>query len=251
MARNRSKSTANPTRKSLGATPRSVRRTAEAAPEDSQRLRFSAVIPGAGDTSLFRITVEAHSEPDAGGGERLRLRAHVQANFASGLKPALAFVAQRATARALAALPNPNTREDRHSASAITLALAPFARRAGGWLERRLQAQAPRLLAAAAPLLTHDLQSWFELHASTAPLAQGARALLPEIAKLGVLGIKPSVDANAPPLEQWMGRIDNEVAQVTMLRLDERQLPDGVRELLGGRPFQLAAAVVNVVTRKG
>lgn len=223
----------------------------EATPDESQRLRFSAVIPGAGDSSLFRLTVEAYSEPDAAGGERLRLRAHVQANFASGLKPALAFVAERATARALAALPNPNVRENQRIAGAISQALAPIARRAGGWLERRLQAQAPRLLAAAAPLLTHDLQSWFELHASTAPLAQGARALLPEIAKLGVLGIKPSLDANAPPLEQWMGRIGNEVAQVSMLRLDERLLPVGLQDLLAGKPFQLAVAVVNVVTKKG
>lgn len=200
------------------------------------------------------MTVEAYSEPAAGGGERLRLRAHLQANLASGLKPALAALAERVgsglAARAYAALPNPQPGEARQAASALNQALAPLARRAGGWLERRVQQQAPRLAAALEPLLQHDLQSWFELHASTGPLADGARALLPEIARLDALGIQPQDGPNAPPVQAWSGRIGNEVAQVSMLRLDDRQLPDALRERLGGQPFQLAAALVSLAAYK-
>lgn len=222
--------------------------------EDSQRLRFTAALPGIAGESLLRVTVEAHSEPARGGGEQLRLRAHVQANFASGLKPALAAVAERLgtrlATRAYAALPNPDAEEGRRAAGALSQALAPFARRAGGWLERRVQRQAPRLAAALTPLLTHDVQSWFELHASTGPLADGARALLPEVAKLDALGIRPLNGPNAPPLQTWAGQIGSEVAQVSMLRLDDRQLPDALRERLGGQPLQVAAAMVHLLARK-
>ncbi|TAJ55128.1 MAG: hypothetical protein EPN60_05115 [Nevskiaceae bacterium] len=223
-------------------------------PDDPQRLRFSASLPGVNGDSLLRMTVEAYSEPATGGGERLRLRAHLQANFASGLKPALAQFGQRwserLASRAYAALPDPQAGEAPKAAQALTQALAPFARRAGGWLERRVQAQAPRLAATLTPLLSHDVQSWFELHASTGPLADGARALLPEVARLNALGIQPLEGPNAPPVQTWAGQIGNEVAQVSMLRLDDRQLPEALRERLGGQPFQLAAALVNLVARK-
>lgn len=235
-------------------TARSVRGTAAGAGDDPQRLRFTAALPGIGGASLLRISVEAHGEPAAGGGERFRLRAHVQANFASGLKPALASVAERfgtrLAARAYAALPNPDRQEGERAAGALTQALAPLARRAGGWLERRVQVQAPRLAAALTPLLTHDLQTWFELDASTGPLAEGARALLPEAARLDALGIVPQTGPNAPPVQTWAGRIGSEVAQVSMLRLDDRQLPEPLRERLGGQPLQIAAAMVHVAARK-
>lgn len=202
----------------------------------------------------MRITVEAQSLPATGGGESLRLRAHVQANFASGLKPVLASVAERfgtrLAQRAYAALPNPDPEEGRRAAGALSQALAPLARRAGGWLERRVQIQAPRLAAALNPLLTHDMQSWFELHASTGPLADGARALLPEVAGLDALGIRPQNGPNAPPLQTWAGQIGNEVAQVSMLRFDDRQLPEPLRDRLDGQPLQIAAAMVHLITRK-
>ena len=235
-------------------TARSVSGEVPAVADDPQRLRFTAALPGIGGESLLRVTVEAHGEPATGGGERFRLRAHVQANFASGLKPALASVAerfgQRLATRAYAALPNPDAREGERAAGALTQALAPLARRAGGWLERRVQSQAPRLAAVLTPLLTHDLQTWFEVDASTGPLADGARALLPEAARLDALGIVPQTGPNAPPLQTWAGRIGSEVAQVSMLRLDDRQLPDALRERLGGQPLQIAAAMVHLVARK-
>ena len=222
------------TRKSLGGG-RSER-------EEPQRLRFAAEIPGGAHGPLWKINVEALSEPAPGGGERLRLRAHVQTNLASAVKPALAALGERTLAR----LPAP--------AAQATTALAPVMQEAGRWLgdwsQARAQQLAPRLSRWAAPLLRHDLNTWFELHASTAPLVQGAKALLPNAEKLSQLGITPNLGPNAPAVQNWQGRIGDEMAQVSLLRLDDTQLPENLRAQLGGTPFQIAAAVVNVVGRK-
>ena len=201
------------------------------------------------------MNVEALTEPAPGGGERLRLRAHVQTNLASVLKPALAALGTRT----LKALPAPA----RQAASPGTAAmqpllqplLHPLARQAGQWLgeqaRQRAAALAPRLSRWAAPVLAQDLNTWIELHASTAPLVEGARALLPNAGQLARLGIHPDTGPNAPPVQGWQGRIGNEAAQVSLLRIDDRQLPDSLKASLGGKPFQLAAAVVNVASRKG
>jgi len=211
-------------------------------PDEPQRLRFAAEIPGGEHGPLWKINVEALSEPAPGGGERLRLRAHIQTNLASVAKPALAALGERTLAR----LPAP--------AAQATSALAPLAQQAGRWLGDRAQAGAaklaPRLSQWAAPLLRHDLNTWFELHASTAPLVEGAKALLPNAAKLSQLGITPNLGPNAPAVQNWQGQIGDEAAQVSLLRMDDRQLPETLRAKLGGMPFQLAAAVVNVVGRK-
>ena len=210
--------------------------------EEPQRLRFAAEIPGGAHGPLWKLNIEALSEPAPGGGERLRLRAHVQTNLASAVKPALAALGERTLAR----LPAP--------AAKATTALAPVmqeaSRRLGDWAQTRAQQWAPRLSRWAAPLLRNDLNTWFELHASTAPLVQGAKALLPNAEKLSQLGITPNLGPNAPAVQNWQGRIGDEMAQVSLLRMDDRQLPENLRAQLGGTPFQIAAAVVNVVGRK-
>lgn len=207
-----------------------------------QRLRFAAEIPGGAHGPLWKLQLEALSEPAPGGGERLRLRAHVQTNLASVARPALAALGERALAR----LPAPG-------AQAMN-AVAPFAGQAQRWLSLKAQqgaAQAaPRLARWVAPLLRHDLNSWFELHASTAPLVEGAKALLPHADKLSQLGISPNLGPNAPAMQSWQGQIGNEAAQVSLLRMDDRQLPENLRAKLGGVPLQIAAAMVNVVARK-
>lgn len=217
-------------------------RRSSAPQQDPQRLRFGAEIPGGAHGPLWKIQVEALSEPAPGGGERLRLRAHVQTNLASVARPALAALGERTLAR----LPAP--------AAQASTALAPLAQQAGRWLgewaQQGAQRFAPRLSRWAAPLLRHDLNTWFELHASTAPLVEGAKALLPNAEKLSQLGITPNLGPNAPAMQAWQGRIGDEAAQVSLLRMDDRQLPDNLRAQLGGTPFQLAAAVVNVVSRK-
>ncbi len=210
--------------------------------EEPQRLRFAAEIPGGARGPLWKINVEALSEPAPGGGERLRLRAHVQTNLASVARPALAAMGARLQAR----LPAP--------AREAGTALAPMAQLAtrwlGEWTQQRVRQLAPRLGRWATPLLQHDLQTWVELHASTAPLVEGARALLPHAARLSQLGISPNTGPNAPALQAWQGRIGDEAAQVSMFRLDDRQLPESLRARLGGTPLQIAAAVVNVVAYK-
>ena len=229
--------------------------------DQPQRLRFSAAIPGFGGESLFRIAVEAHNEPDAVGGERLRMRAHLQANLASVARPALATLLRKASDRALsyAALPAPAaTRGELKAASGFALrpvaslsqAFAPLRARAGGWIAERVNTLAPVIAQSLQPLLENDLQTWVEVHASTAPLADGAKSLLPNAQGLARLGIVPVDGPAATPLQAWSGQVGSEAAQVALLRLDESHLPEQLKEALGGKPFSLAAAVVSVATRR-
>ena len=220
-----------------------MKKPSEKAPvEAPQRLRFAAEIPGGVHGPLWKIQVEALSEPAPGGGERLRLRAHVQTNLASAVKPALAALGERTLAR----LPAPATQ----ASTALAPLVQQASRRLGDWAAARAQQLAPRLSRWAAPLLRNDLNTWFELHASTAPLVEGARALLPNASKLAQLGITPDLGPNAPPVQNWQGQIGDEAAQVSLLRLDDRQLPENLRAKLGGKPLQIAVAVVNVIGRK-
>ena len=201
---------------------------------DGERYTLSAEIPGLRPGKpLWRINLELHSEPQ-GDGERLRLRAHWQANFASALAPALSaeapLVAESGAGRATGTLP---------------------AERVGQWLKRRLDN--PLVRAIAEPLLRHDFNSWIELRASTADLADGAGALLPESSRLKALGIEPKLsDARnqAPMTQSWAGSAMGPrpgFAQVSLLQIDKRHLPPALAALLGARPFQMAAALINVV----
>ena len=236
----------------LGAGPRT--HAGHLLDEPGQRLRFSAAIPGLGGDSLLKIAVEAHSEPDAFGSERLRLRAHIQANLASAVRPALAALAQRASTRMQAlAAPAPGTGL---SASAplqsLTLAsaFAPLRTQATNWLAAKVNELLPGVEKNLTPLLQNDLQTWVELHASTAPLHDGAKSLLPNAQGLERLGIRPVEGPEGTPLQAWSGAVGNEAAQVLLLRLDEKSLPENLKSGLAGKPFQLAAAVVSVATRK-
>ncbi|MGH8456933.1 MAG: hypothetical protein ACRETE_08105, partial [Stenotrophobium sp.] len=57
---------------------------------EPEQLSFAAEIPGAEPGApLWRLNLQLVSEPH-GDGEKLRLRAHFQTNFASALRPALA-----------------------------------------------------------------------------------------------------------------------------------------------------------------
>ena len=198
-----------------------------------ERYTLSAEIPGQRPGKpLWRINVEMHSEPQ-GDGERLHLRAHWQANFASALGPALGVDAE----------PPPVAQS---GTSTETLP----AQRVGQWLKRRRDN--PLLRAIAEPLLRHDFNSWIELRASTADLVDGAGALLPETGRLKALGIEPKLsDANhdAPLTQSWAGSAMGPrpgFAQVSLLQIDKRHLPPALAAMLGARPFQMAAAVINV-----
>lgn len=198
---------------------------------DGERFTLAAEIPGLRPGKpLLRLQMEMHSEPQ-GDGERLRLRAHWQFNFASALAPALGV--------------DPPQRPQQESSERLP------AERVGHWLRQRLDNPTVRRIAE--PLLRHDFSSWLELRASTADLADGAGALLPETARLKALGIDPKLSSaaeGAPLAQSWAGSAGGPrpgFAQVSLLQMDKRHLPPGLATLLGNKPFQLAAAVVNVV----
>lgn len=230
--------------------------------DPGERLRFSAAIPGFDGLSMLKISLETHTEPDAMGGERTRLRAHIQANLASAVRPALAALSHRAAHRAqalAAALPAPKASKGTGVAqgglmpvrlSQVSEVFAPLRNRAEGWLAERANRLLPAIERTLEPLLEHDLQTWVEMHASTSPLYDGAKTLLPNAEGLAKLGIHPVEGPEGTPLQAWSGAVGNEAAQVMLLRLDEKSLPEQFKSALAGKPFQLAAAVVSVATRK-
>jgi hypothetical protein len=190
------------------------------------RLEIPGLRPG---KPLWQLNVELQTEPQADG-ERLRLRAHWQANFASALGPALSAEAPPRTAPSSERLP---------------------AERVGQWLRRRLDN--PLLRTLSEPLLRHDFNSWLELRASTASLADGAGGLLPESGRLKALGIDPQLSNStqqAPLAQTWAGSTGGPhrgFAQVSLLQFDQRHLPAAIAALIGAKRFQLAGAVVNVI----
>ncbi|MBL6751739.1 MAG: hypothetical protein ISP90_14525 [Nevskia sp.] len=188
---------------------------------EGEGYSLAAEIPGASGKPLWSLKLELAATPQ-GAGEHLRLRAHLQANFAS---TRAALAGARQAARDGSGVPVPRTAQ---------------------WLLRALER--PLLRQVAAPLLQHDLNSWLELRASTADLAAGSRALLPEAERLKGLGI--DTGGEGPLAQTWEGGAGGTqpgFAQVSLLRFDKRHLPARLAALLGERPFQLAAAVVNVI----
>lgn len=202
-------------------------------PADAEeRLAFTAELPGADPKRpLWRVGVE-WAERNEGDGERLRLRVHVRTTLAEAL------------ARA--------PRQESLSASVSGGGLMPAVTRGvSRAIMRGLELPLVRRLAA--PLLEHDVNTWFELQVSTAALDGGTRALLPAPEQLARLGIKPRKEGDAPVVESWTGASGGAkpgLAQVSLLRLVKEQLPPGLAALLGARPFQLAAAIVNVIEER-
>jgi hypothetical protein len=205
--------------KSLGAAFRAPARS------DDGRLNLAVELPGRGERPLWRLELQVHSEPH-GDGERVHLRAHVQTNFASALRPALG-AAPVSGSRALSL-------SQRAAAGAEGVA--------------RRALQLPLLRALAEPLLQHDLNTWVEVQTSSASLDSG-RTLLPQADRLAELGIAPR-SVSGPLLESWAGESAEGFAQLTLAQIDKRHLPPELQKTLGGRPFQMAAAIVNTVERK-
>ncbi len=190
-------------------------------------MAFQAELPGpAAGSPLLQISVEIAEKTEADGA-RMRLRAHLRTSLGNAAITATAASPPRGSiARALA---------------------RGIGRTLGNALQR------PLARALAAPLLEHEINTWFEVQISTEPLDGGAAALLPAPERLARLGIVPRTDGSAPIMESWVGETGGGqpgFAQLSLLRLARDQLPPRLASLLGSRPFQLAAAVVNVIEPK-
>jgi hypothetical protein len=202
-------------------------------PADAEeRIAFRAELPGeTPEHPLWQLSIEVVEKAE-GDGERLRVRAHIRTSL--GEARALGRMAQGRLAG---------------ESSGTMLALARGLSRA---VSRGLELPLVRRLAE--PLLRHDLNTWVEIQISTAALDEGSRALLPAPEQLARLGIVPRSDDAAPIVESWAGQTASGgkpgAAHVSLLRLAKEQLPAPLASLLGSQPFQLAAAMVNVVEER-
>lgn len=219
---------------------RRVASTTPALSSDEDSYAFAATVPvGPAGLALWKLEVRIDNEPQADG-DRLRVRAHVQANLASALRVALDGPEPAPAQAALA----------HEGAAGLARGLAERAGVTALRLARRTL-NTPVLRRVAEPLLQLDFNTWFEVQASTASLHSGAQALLPQAERLAQLGIHPKPAGDTPRAETWAGEAPDGFAQVTVLQADRRHLPDALQRQLGDKPFGLAATVVNTVQKRG
>lgn len=200
------------------------------------RLSFSAELPAGVFGSILKLDVTMESEAH-GDGDRVRLRAHVQTNFASVLRPMLAAPPP----------PRKSLRERGSSSGALAPAAAFIGHVAGRGLRRAFSNAVVQRLAE--PLMKRDINSWIEITASTASLDKGAHDLIPNSAKLEAMGIRPALH-EGPHVESWSGVTPHGTAQVSTLQLDKKSLPKRFRKKLGDKPFNLAAMLISTVEQK-
>ena len=208
---------------------RAARQTGDSVADDPvRRFTLTAELPALGRKPLWRLRVEMTAEPQ-GSGERVHMRAHMEANFAD----ALALAAARPVAS------EPGTRAGR------------MRRRTAESVVRIVQkvVDRPVVQRVGRALLLHNFNSWIDVRASTADLAFGARALIPETERLKGLGIEPQF-GDGPLAQTWAGgdaAAGAEFAQVSLLQFEKRHLPAQFAALFGGNPFHFAGALVNVI----
>jgi hypothetical protein len=193
-----------------------------------RELMLNASIPNPfGGKPLAQLSVHLTSEQHAEG-ESFRLRAHVQTQLV--MPPP-----------GREALAGPANGDDGGTGRAL---LPRSARAARDLVQRGLQSQ---LAGAVTPFLERRFETWLDLRASTRPLDQGARALVPErVQELG-LGHTPLLRTDTEPhVESWAGRCEGErpgVAQVTLLQFNEGAPRGGKRKRKPRRPIHVAASV--------
>lgn len=204
-------------------------------------LDFQAEIPAGVFGTILKLNVSMDSQAH-GDGERMRVRAHIQTNFASVLKPML---------QAPAPPPKPRGKRARKGTDAESRALAPAAAFIGQVASRgaRRAFANPLVQRLAEPLMRRDFNQWIEVTASTASLDRGAHDLIPRSDKLEAMGIRPVAHAG-PHLESWSGLTAQGNAQISTLQLDKNSLPKNLRRKLGDQPFNLAAMIVSTIEEK-
>lgn len=202
------------------------------------RLSFKAEIPAGVFGSILKLDMTMETEAH-GDGERVRLRAHVQTNFASVLRPML---------QAPPPPPKPRRSRGKKGASSALVPAANFVGQLASRGVRRAFAN-PLVQRLAEPLMKHDINSWIEVTASTASLDRGAHDLIPKSDKLEAMGIRPARH-DGPHVESWSGLTGRGHAQVSTLQLDKKSLPRNIQKKLGDQPFNLAAMIVNTIEEK-
>lgn len=186
-------------------------------------LSLQASIPNPfGGAALAQLSLRLTTERQAHG-ETLRLRAHLRTQL--DLPPA--------PRRALPGAVETSTRR----------ALAPRAQRAAQSLLRRgLETGVAKRLT---PYLERRFESWLDLQAATAPLDQGARALVPDSMQLLGLGGAPALRlGDEGQIETWVGRCTGDhpgAAQVTLMQFSEARRDS--RRRRAGKPLHVAASV--------
>jgi hypothetical protein len=207
-----------------------------------ERFSVSVAVPGGRLGNLGSVQIEVCREPHEDG-ERIRIHARFEARLASVLRPMITASsdAQRQPGEARPALAPPA----RARAGRPLHPLRDAQRLAGRTLQRVLATEPARRLTE--PLLGYDLSTHIDIHASTASLDAGPRALLPPQERLAELGIRPSPLANGALAESWSGQSGNRYTEIALLQLDKRALPADLRRHFGDRPFQLVAAMLNTL----
>jgi len=219
-----------------------------------QHFSFAAELPGShADQPLWRMSVDLIEKPE-GEGARLRLRVRMQTAVGEALTRATERAKLHRTSNHAQMLGSDSAAP---KADALMVVgggpLSRVGRRVGtvvsDVVERGLRQ--PFVQKLLDPLKTHDINTWFEVQASTAPLDAGANALLPEAEQLAKVGIalRQPDPRGGPLIESWAtpGNDDRSFALVSVVRMAKEHLPPGVAALLGDQPFHLAAAMVNVV----
>lgn len=190
------------------------------------RLRLPARDDQAGDWLAFDCAITTREDAD---GEHLRLRSHLRADF-SRLLPARDTVRRERLAAPVSA--------------GRGGALQRLGGGAGQLLERAVSTALDTPLArrALAPLADQRVESWMDLHGTTAPRDDDTQAMLPKgLARIGVMP-----DRDGPPVQSWASPTPTGMAQITTLQIDEQQLT-GRRRQSGDKPLRLAATFAQVV----
>lgn len=184
------------------------------APEEPQRSSYTLSLPNPfGGAPLCQATVAVTTTRHAEG-ESVRMQAFVDSHFRSHSTVSDAAVLE-------------------HGRASGSLMLA--GRSAAHSLARRGLSSLP--------IPERRVRTWIDVQASTAPLAAGAEALLPERLRELCGGGVPRGPAGEPRVGVFAGPAGGaSYAQLGLLQLDQEDLPEPYRD----RPFSLLASVASL-----
>lgn len=202
--------------------------------DEDARFRLRLPSPsGKGDWLAFDCVLTTRED---GMGEHWRLRTHLRADFSRVLQP-------------LGKAPDeaPMLRLSDHSAEKARppgSAMVRIGAGATGAMQRVLATRIARR--ALAPLADQRVESWMDVHGTTAMLDAGSEEMLPK--GLARIGVVPAADG--PPIQSWSAPTPTGMAQITTLHLDERHIHQSARARRAGeRPLRVAATFAQIVEK--